>query len=123
MAGDIVGLDTLPAAVYKDYKDLFNKFLPGFANTAEYNLQPGAYSKVAAEQTGYLMQRGPHPSINSKLLELVKELDDNKDVLEEFHPGLITKRLAALVNFMRDASSPNAIASGGKNTANWIAFE
>jgi hypothetical protein len=52
MAGDIVDLDTLPAAVYKDYKDLFNKFLPGFSNTAEYNFQPGAYSKVAAEQTG-----------------------------------------------------------------------
>lgn len=62
--GVIQGLDTIPKQIARDFKDEFDKYLPGWAGTGEYNFKPGANNAKAASQLGITLRNGSHPWIN-----------------------------------------------------------
>ena len=120
MPSVIVGMDTIPVEIHTTDPDtgaLFKRFLPGWEGAGEYNFRAGTSSQRAAAQLEVLMQSGPHPYINNQIRALLKGaefagLDDPEK----------TRRLAALVNFMGEASGTSAITSKGARTGGYVAF-
>jgi hypothetical protein len=109
--------EKFPKGVFEKNKTLFNKLLPGWNPLGEYNLAPAASTQMAAKQLDLFVHSGSHSWINDGILDLIK---DNKfDGLPEANKRVY---LAALVNFMSEAGSPEALASGGAKTGGFVAF-
>jgi hypothetical protein len=44
------GLDTIPRQIFRDFPEIFSKYLPNWSITGEYNFQAGASTQKAAAQ-------------------------------------------------------------------------
>lgn len=119
------GLDTVPGEIFRDpvIRGFFRDFLPGWSGDGVYNFQPGAATQKIAAQLQIPLQNGSHRWINDAIKEL---FDDGKG---NVNPRWLaanadekTRMLSALVNFMHEASGPEAIANGGGKTGSFIAY-
>jgi hypothetical protein len=61
MAAGLQGMDTIPKAIFRDFKAIFDDYLPGFSADGIYNYALGAETAIAAEQAGIPMHLGSHP--------------------------------------------------------------
>ena len=109
------GLDTLPWKVWKANEDFFTEYLPNWSPNAVHNLQVGVTNPRLAEQLGLPMQNGSHPWINNPLKKIIADIQAGP---KEFR----TRDLAAVVQFMYEASGAEALASGGSRTGGWIGY-
>ena len=96
------------------------KFLPDWSVNGFYNFQPAAATQLIAAQLDIPMQSGSHIWINNALKDLLGKLDNLTPA--ELAAANPTQRLAALVNFLSEASSHDAILSGGTKTGGFVGY-
>ena len=109
------GLDTVPYAIYRDNRSFFNRYLPNWSNTGEYNLQIGVTTDKLAVQFDLPVQNGPHPWINEPLDKIIKQIQAGPEHLK-------TPHLAAVTQFMYEARGGEALTSNGLRTGGWVGY-
>jgi hypothetical protein len=116
--GLIQGMDTIPKEIAKLYRRQLANWLPGWSADGVYNYRPGATTHAIGAQLDLPMHRGSHPWINKQVAALFEQLDADTILT----PDQKTVRAAALINYMDEASSADAIKTGGSKTGGFIAF-
>lgn len=117
MMGVIQGMDTIPREIADIFVETFAEFLPGWSINGIYNFKPGATNQMAAAQLELLMHDGSHPWINNTL----KKLLGSSEFQNLGSPEKV-RRLSALVNFMGEANSVDALKTAGARTGGYLAL-
>jgi hypothetical protein len=116
------GHDLLPLEIAENEKlaKLFTENLPGWSFKGEYNFKPAAATQLIAAQLDIPMQSGSHIWLNDALKKLLGDFDKLTEA--ELAIASRTQRMAALVNFLGEATSHDAVISGGTKTGGWINY-
>jgi hypothetical protein len=118
--GLIQGHDTIPQEVATKLAQIFADYLPGWSGIGEYNFRPAAATQLIAAQLDIPMQSGSHIWINDALTKLIGDID--KLTPAELAIASKTERIAALVNFLGEASSADVLLNRGAKTGGFIGY-